>query len=850
MKNILILAILIIGIGVLYLSNQTNSKNFPKPTTIISSQEEEGDNQIKREEWIEQMHKAAPGTNWRAIEYKTQKERHEKRIKNGHIAGNRPEGELEVLADGHVIGQWVERGSLNQAGSVFDAEYDPETDEIWLLSAGGTLWKSPRDGSNWQVINQDFKFSHGLLKFVSHNGGRRLISAIERVPHYSDDDGITWSASQGIPINDGWGNIRHPIVLNDSLNSIYLVAKKDYWSNTKIFKSTDKAETFQEIHEFNTNDFNYSALCNPHHSNDVYLIEKSNPVRLSKIDLSADTLITLSENPNFSFGNTRANLIGTMGNATTLFYTYDNNATTYRTDNFGQDWQERGQIENRPWSVGMYVSPSDPEVLFAGEVDCHRSFDGGQTWFRVNHWWEYYDNVEHKLHADMMDFNEFQTSSGEKFLLVSNHGGLNISSDNLISIDNIGLSGLNVAQYYSVRTNQSVPYWIYAGSQDQGLQRTNIFDIDGPADFEQVISGDYGHIVMTDSGEDLWTTYPGGAISYYNFAQSGGPSSGWTMESDDESVWLPPLMEAPYGENAVYMAGGNINGGVGSYLVKLVLDNQNEIVPTQGTFDFQSNSVDGTLSAIEYSTLNPTKFYAATTNGRFFYSEDGGNEWDQGVNNIPGGHYLYGQTIYASKVDTNIVYLGGSGYSNPPVYISTNGGKIFTSMDDGLPPTLVFEITGNEDESLLFAATEAGPYVYVVQDEKWYDLSGACAPTQTYWSVEYIKEFNIARFGTYGRGIWDFEIEEIVNTKEEKFAKPDFIIYPNPTDGLVNFDFDDNLKIGSEITIFDVSGRLLKVYDFNISHNNSLNFSELSSGTYFINLEINDKPITKKIFVN
>jgi len=30
------------------------------------------------------------------------------------------------------------------------------------------------------------------------------------------------------------------------------------------------------------------------------------------------------------------------------------------------------------------------------------------------------------------------------------------------------------------------------------------------------------------------------------------------------------------------------------------------------------------------------------------------------------------------------------------------------------------------------------------------------APDQVYWSVEYISDTHTVRFGTYGRGIWDF----------------------------------------------------------------------------------------------
>ena len=44
-------------------------------------------------------------------------------------------------------------------------------------------------------------------------------------------------------------------------------------------------------------------------------------------------------------------------------------------------------------------------------------------------------------------------------------------------------------------------------------------------------------------------------------------------------------------------------------------------------------------------------------------------------------------------------------------------------------------------------------------DGEWEDLTGADAPLTTYWSVEILPHENTARFGTYGRGIWDFRME-------------------------------------------------------------------------------------------
>ena len=104
--------------------------------------------------------------------------------------------------------------------------------------------------------------------------------------------------------------------------------------------------------------------------------------------------------------------------------------------------------------------------------------------------------------------------------------------------------------------------------------------------------------------------------------------------------------------------------------------------------------------------------------------------------------------------------IAGGGYSNPPVFITDNHGETFQNMSEGMPNTLVFELVGTPDDEYFFAATEVGPYVYIAEDEQWVDLAGISAPDQTYWSVEYIPELNTARFGTYGRGIWDFIMDD------------------------------------------------------------------------------------------
>lgn len=853
MKKIsLVLSLLTFAVLIIYLLSPLRTQKLsPQPTTEIKFGEE-GEQQDLRKEWIELMHRAAPEVNWRTVEHRNQMQKHQQRRENALF---RSDCSIEVLADGHLSGQWRERGSVNQAGSVFDVAYDAENDEIWLISAGGTLWKADRFGIEWEVVNQDLRFNHGLLKFISTDTGRRLLAFIGNMPHYSDDDGLTWQVATGIPGNSGEVRFHKPVVLNDELNSFYVLSKTSYWEHFSLYKSVDGGSSFEQIANLETHEPNRLTLCKPHHANDLYLmkkIEESTQAAIFHVDFD---VLTQIEGSDVELGEARANLIAWSSEEGTRFFTYtriyNENWEIYEqpvfyTEDLTLGWEEKGKLPTNPWDVGMYVMPSNPDILLYGEVNCFKSIDGGDTWDKVNDWSDYYGNECCQLHADIMAISEHQTLDGTYFQFISHHGGLTYTENYLQDQNNISLYGLNVSQYYSVSTDPLNPDFVYAGSQDQGFQRSGDFGGDEIAVFDQVISGDYGHIVFSKAGQSLWMVYPGGWVTYYADPQQGGLTAYYDLISENESVWLPPLEPGVNPEeDVIYMAGGNIEGGPGSYIIRLEAVGEG-INTSQFPFNFKEESGGGEVSAIEISTLNPNRWYAATTNGRVFFSEDSGETWEQALNFIPSGHYLYGQTIYASRFDEEVAYLGGSGYSNPPVYKTTDGGSFFYDISAGLPSTLVFDIAANTDESLLFAATEAGPYVYVAADERWYDLSGQCAPNQTYWSVEFIESRNVVRFGTYGRGIWDFELEEDVAVQEIIAREVNFA-FPNPSNGLVHLNLKEDIS-PLRLSVYALNGQLVEQKLLQVN-NESLDLSRLPTGTYLLKLDTGKSIYSQKLVI-
>ncbi len=835
-------------------SKSVISKSFlysPKPTENPDQIEEGGNKELQRQKWFESMHRAAPGVDWRSIELDNQKIKAKLRQVLKSKIGNR--SGIEYFADSTVQGQWYERGAKDVTGSMVWTDYDAETDYLYSVAAGGSIFKGTSAGLEWHALNQEFQFDDRFIRIYNGPSSKRITCVLNKKIVNSDDDGLTWQEAAGQNAIANIDNNKDFMILNDAVHTgMFLAREKSTGNNNytiRVYQSTDKGESYQEVKNLGNRALNEFNLVNPGNTNEVYLIEKTSTTKtgIYKWDFVNNDFILLNEK---SFGiGTDFNFRATAAwmNDHVRFYLYNKNEFVFYTDDYGANWENKGKFPVSPWGVGIFAYKSDPTKLLMGEVECYKSDFSGSVWQKINGWGEYYGNVSGKLHADMMHFNEFQKSDGSYFGIICNHGGIYKTTDYAKTVENISLEHLNNAQYYDVSTQPGTYDYIYAGAQDQGFQRSySPISEKGAASFTQVISGDYGHTCFTKNGTGLWTVYPGGSISYYNNPKTNGPTAWYEIISDNETVWIPPIVPGTNPNvHEVLAAGGNIEGGAGSYIIRLKYQS-GSISATQYPFDFRANS-GAEISAIGVSPVDATRMYVATNNGKFYTSDDGGVNWFKSDMNVPGSHYLYGACIFASKLNKEHLYLSGSGYSNAGVLKSLDGGQTFTQMADGLPKTMVFAITANEDESLFFAATQAGPYVYSVAKEKWYDLSGLSAPTQTYWSVEYIPGHKVVRFGTYGRGIWDFRIDDLTTSvnNPDKTVENILTLSPNPVRTILNVEMkSDDLF---DIEIYSLNGSKMNVGGHTI-HNTKINVEALPSGTYIVNAKNKRKTISK-IFV-
>ncbi|MFY8188154.1 MAG: T9SS type A sorting domain-containing protein [Flavobacterium sp.] len=88
-------------------------------------------------------------------------------------------------------------------------------------------------------------------------------------------------------------------------------------------------------------------------------------------------------------------------------------------------------------------------------------------------------------------------------------------------------------------------------------------------------------------------------------------------------------------------------------------------------------------------------------------------------------------------------------------------------------------------------------------------------------------------------------VEEI---KEDKLA----IVYPNPTNGLLNIQFSDYLS-NIKIELYDISGKLIKQQLTNSLESNNieiLNVDNVVNGSYLLRISTNNRQETYRIIVS
>lgn len=805
----------------------------PAPTEIAAGQDERRAQKEARAAWIEAMHRA-PGLDWRSID----------RSHRTALALER----YAWIEQGLGTTSWTEIGSANLAGHSRSASPSADGNVLYVGSANGGVWKGNIDGSGWTAIADGLGYESNQVLFVPADGpdpaALHTLSSEGGFAqlHTTTNDGATWFVPADLPeyFYEAKRMVRDPGVPR----RVYLLTRaRNDWEGGGgfdygflLYRSDDAGLSWEQRSLFPANP-RADVWIDRVTGGDVYVLSGN------KCHRSTDggaSFVQVGTVPTTGTVNDVV-LDGSEAGAPHLYAMIKESGAwkLYRSTNAGASWSLR-HTPSDMWDE-MTASISNPDVVFYGGVECWRSTNGGASFSQINTWPAYYGDPANRLHADIRGLESAMVGA-QPATFFDTDGGTYVSYDEGATVQNLCLSGIGISQYYDTFTSGTNPYLVVGGSQDQGYQQSLPGAGTPYLDFDQLISGDYAHIVSTVRDHNMvYSVYPGfillqkREVAPQGLADLGGfPTA--------SHLWLPPICADPADDGIFYFLGDDlyVYDRIGTSFTYAV---------TQNPHDFGS----GLLAGMCISPADSDFWYLVQDNGQLWYSHDRGVTFTNPTRG-PNGHWFHGTSIVGSPNDRELAYVGGSGYLGHPVWRTTNGGTTWEGIGAGLPNTLVYDLAlGGESGEVLFAATEVGAYRYDAIAGSWENIMGTEAPLTTYWSVEWVPEIQSMRFGTYGRGMWDYDLGDPADVATLPAPRPGLALRatPNPSAGPVSFAFE--LPVGTDVTLelFDVHGRrLATVADGALTaghHEVVYRAASLVRGTYLARLRAGGEVAVEKL---
>lgn len=708
------------------------------PPPLGEKEEPDGGSERERlDRWIESLHRTAPGIDWAAIEAANLQAALARRAEKAR--GPQP--------------VWHERGPVNMAGITAHTAVRPDGRTLLVASGMGGIFSGIPGGKGWTRLTDSLGgYLGGLAVSWPPETWVALVDTPDKDKVYvSRNHGASWSPAQGLPplfsvyelLQDG-GDRRTIYVLGAILGENEPLPV--------LARSRDGGLNFTVVYQGTSYDQPgiWTSRTGP---GPLYLLAHGQLLVSTDQGSSFSPLGQIGREVHGAF------LRGSEAGAPTLYAAVGEGypgEELYASEDGGRTWEKRFTASLSDLTLlgsSLVASPRNPDLVLFGFVDGWRSTDGGRSFARINNWYDYYEDPARKLHADIRGL-QFLPYRGKETLFLSTDGGTYISTNGGASVSNITLKGLMNAQVYSTWSSASNPDLFLAGTQDQGLQRTipprgNRGGRAGaPLSTVQLISGDYGN--LTSASHDLanvFAFYPGYLILL-------------SPEGDSSSVLfvpLPPMTSGsffataaadPDDPSTVYVAGDHIwkMQYLGGY----------DFAQTQLPQDFSSDGRDY-VSALAIAPSDHDLWYAATFGGHLWYSRDHGATWTESAATRDTRPNNSITDLVVSTDDPFTCFAGGSGYGTPPVLVTHDGGASWSPLSEGLPSTLVWSLAFDSPTTqTLYAATHAGPFVLNTASATWQSLLGGSAPFVPYYSVEGVPSAHLIRFGTFGRGVWDY----------------------------------------------------------------------------------------------
>ncbi|MDZ4810079.1 MAG: T9SS type A sorting domain-containing protein [Bacteroidota bacterium] len=653
-----------------------------------------------------------------------------------------------IAANWAQLGYCTDGSGNRIGGRVVCMAIDPNnTNNLWIGTASGGMYKSVNSGTNWTPVQTNLNVLGVSSILVDPSNSNIIYAGTGEV--YHTEVGVmgfnVWKTrgTYGIGIiksTDGgttWTQVMTKV--SSDLYAIQSMAFRPGLSTTifacatdGVYRSTNSGTTWSQIYTgVNVRDI----AINPTTSDQIVISvgNMTNPVkgiyRTTNGNAATPTWTQITAGLPASFEGSikmdnvgAGNLVASIGVSSAL------TNEVYRSTDFGVNWSIiaiSGHCSYQFWFAHtIAINPFATDSLIYGGVSIYRhkivptigrTLIGG-------------------LHADHHDIKFDPVRRGTVY--VCNDGGVYKSTNGGVSFIPIN-NGLNATQFYaSLGVSKQDANLMVGGLQDNG----------------QVVYNGTNWVTPTGAGGDgtacaihptndniLLACRDARAIKR---STNGGSSfseltsSYWGFVGDSRTAFVAPIAFAPSNGSIAYQASDNIhisgNSG-GSFSNNALGGGAPPLTP--GAFIEQRHK---TAIALAISTTNSSKLYVSTSPFA---------QYDNDLNNIyvTGNPNILRTTTPATTPYTSIkgtlpnrfitdiaistnsddsIYITMGGFGGAHVYLSPDGGTTWLSRSAGLPDVPFNAILIDPiNESTIYAGSDFGVYVSTDRGITWQDYN-------------------------------------------------------------------------------------------------------------------------------
>lgn len=433
----------------------------------------------------------------------------------------------------------------------------------------------------------------------------------------------------------------------------------------------------------------------------------------------------------------------------------------FRSDDRGQTWRRINELNFRPFYFSrVEVDPQDVNRVYMPGWDVAVSDDGGVSFRRDG---SPECHVDH--HAFVID------PTDPKRLFLGNDGGLYISHDRAATWDY--LNHIDAGQFYHVAADNSDPYRLAGGLQDNGswmgpsATGFKSGSDDKPGILSEdwiIINGGDGFGVAFDPVDEniVYATSQGGNLSRIHLDTHLSFPLRAAADEGQERLrfnWDAPFLVSAHDPTVLYHAGNKLfkltDRGDYYYAISGDLTRREvDKVMAEGS----DAETYGTVTALAESPLQAGVLWVGTDDGLIHVTFDEGASWK---NVTPKqGDGLYVAHLEASSKDTQTAYAAIDGHRTDDfkarLLLTSNGGGKWSDITGDLPTDspvrVILEDPRNSD--VLYCGNERSAYVSLDRGRSWLKLGGESLPTVPVYDLAIQQREGDLIAATHGRSLW------------------------------------------------------------------------------------------------